>query len=386
VHLLHFWVGRVRLVAGFWSASVAGWAAKGEQIAVNQGGFVIGPRSSSSCRWRHRIAPSVTEGNGYIRRRLSAKTLLALGLAVVALSAIALGVMPVNHTRQLAQRFVGAMQPDSSVPATTYLAPDAAVFLEGASTAASPAQFQTYIDQLKRGKRAFTPVSPLYLNESGAGWLTQIKYFGDDQNLEIADSPLWMDVIIAGDQVTELWVNFTVEGLAPHHVPRALYAQAAQARGTPVPEAWSSGTDAMLSAAARVDQAISRRGWVAGARGLLLIPLAAGLALTAISSCVIVGRARGGHRQTRAVRSWRGAEETAGSTICRLAATRASLNRRTVVAAFRNSGLEPDVHFKPDEFGRAKSHLATPPVPTTACAITASGSTEQMSRTADVGS
>jgi DNA-binding NarL/FixJ family response regulator len=173
-----------------------------------------------------------------------------LGLGV--LGSIA-ALVPRNDAKALGERFVLALHGTSDVRAETYFASDAQVFLPGASLALSPPQFQEYLERLNCNRQAFHALSPVYMTDSGAGWLVEYQCDSPIVNMPGVELPpqLWMEARIADNTITRLWIHFTVEALARLHVQPDVYRAAAELQGIPVPDGWQDGTAAMLAAAQR---------------------------------------------------------------------------------------------------------------------------------------
>src|SRR5262249_20102927 len=136
--------------------------------------------------------------------------------AIIALLIGYQSVLP-NPRRSVAERFAAVLEASSSSTVAQYLTPDAEVFLQGAQSGMPAALFDQYVDRLKRGYRVFRIASPVYLTETGAGWLTDIRYLRNP----VADQPLadpsqhslWMEIAIHDGLITRVWIHFTVESL-----------------------------------------------------------------------------------------------------------------------------------------------------------------------------
>jgi hypothetical protein len=183
---------------------------------------------------------------------------VVLGVLVVfGLAGSAFALLPGNRSRELAEGFAHALDGQADMRLDDYLAPDAEVFVQGATTALSPPQFRHYLDQLKRSRHAFHASSPVYLTEDGAGWLLELKNLSETAiaNPPGIESPaqLWMQARIGERHITRLWIHFTVEALARLHSPADLYRARAVRQDIPLPEAWQDGTAAMVQAAERRD-------------------------------------------------------------------------------------------------------------------------------------
>jgi hypothetical protein len=182
---------------------------------------------------------------------------IALSAAVFSLGVLgsSVAVVPGDESKALGERFVLALHGESDTPAGAYLASDAQVFLQGATSALSRPQFQAYLERLKRGRQELHAVSQVYTTDSGVGWLLEIENMSDTPivNPSGVEPPprLWMEARTADNKIARLWIHFTVEALARLHIQPDVYRAAAELQGTPVPDGWQDGTAAMLAAAQR---------------------------------------------------------------------------------------------------------------------------------------
>jgi hypothetical protein len=162
-----------------------------------------------------------------------------------------------DSRRQLGERFGAALDAPSDQPIDAHFAPGAAVFLQGASTPASPAAVSEYVRQLKRQGQFFHRVSKVYVTPTGFVWLLVVRRTtnsSEDDNAQSAQPGLWLEGTVQNDRITRVRIHFTVEALAAVRQPIEIYRAAAAARQVPLPADWENGTSAMLAAAERVDQ------------------------------------------------------------------------------------------------------------------------------------
>jgi hypothetical protein len=168
--------------------------------------------------------------------------------------------MPQSPKRSVAERFANVLEASSPSAVAEYLTPQAEVFLQGAPSSMSAARFETYIDQLKRGHQAFHTASPIFLTETGAGWLTDIRYLRNSvSDQPLADPPqrsLWMEITIQDGLISRVWIHFTVESLVAIQQQPDTYRASMAARGLPVPDGWIDGTAALLAHAELVDRQV----------------------------------------------------------------------------------------------------------------------------------
>jgi hypothetical protein len=141
--------------------------------------------------------------------------------------------------------------------ADRFLATDAQVFLQGATSEMTRDQFQEYLDLLKRGHRGIRAISRVFVTDHGAGWLITINYVEALENPAPPTAGLWMEAQSQGDQITKLWIHFPVEAIARTMDTAEIYQAAALSRGMPVPPGWRDGTPALLAAAESTDQQIT---------------------------------------------------------------------------------------------------------------------------------
>jgi len=222
-------------------------------------------------------------------------------IVLLLLASVATGfqLLPESQPRVVGERFVQALWGQSDARAEAYLAPDAQVFLQGASSSLSRAQFQAYLEQLKRNRQAFRAASPVYSTDTGAAWLLEIEYLADAAIANPSGTglppQLWMQARIEGNQITRVWIHFTVEALSRMHVTPDVYRTAAEVQGVPVPEAWSEGTPAMVLAAQRATDRADG-GWSESRRQALILAAWLPLALVIV---VAVARRYPRHREPR---------------------------------------------------------------------------------------
>jgi hypothetical protein len=215
--------------------------------------------------------------------------------ALVLLGALgtALALVPDDSSRVLAERFARALDGQSDARPDDQLAPDAQVFVQGATTALSPPEFRAYLDQLKRSRHAFHAASPVYLTQDGAGWLLEIKNLSETAIVHppgIESPPqLWMQARIGENRITRLWIHLTAEALARLRIRADVYRASAERQDLPLPEAWQDGTAAMVQAAGRRDPRAG--GWSESARRALIIVVWAPL-LLAVGAASARGTAR----------------------------------------------------------------------------------------------
>jgi hypothetical protein len=182
-------------------------------------------------------------------------------------------LVPTNPSRRLTEHFIQALQGDSDVRLESYLAPDAEIWLQGASVPLSGAGFQEYVEVMHRGRRRFHAASRIFLTTGGAGWLLSITRTEDEAAVDppgpAMPPVLWMAAAIHDQQITRVWIHFTVEALGRMVTPQ-MYRAAAASRGTPVPDGWAEGTPAMLAAAERTDGSADR-GWTDSSGQLMIL-------------------------------------------------------------------------------------------------------------------
>jgi hypothetical protein len=223
---------------------------------------------------------------------------LVFALVLLVSSVGAIRLLPPNETRAVAEGFVKALEGGFDPPVDGYIASDGEIFLHGAQNPMSPPQFRGYIDQLKRSKEVFQAVSPVYLTDGGAGWLVEIAYLDSPGSVNPRNagpaspsSRLWMQARIENGRISRVWMHFTVEGLSVLHQAPEVYSRDASARGFPVPDDWSQGTDAMLAAAERIDHNMVYD-WTDSARLMLSIVAGVGFVLVVFAAGLAAGMQR----------------------------------------------------------------------------------------------
>ena len=210
-------------------------------------------------------------------------------LLVLGVTSTTLGLLPGDGTRAFAERFANGLDGPPETPLDAYLAPDAQVFLQGATTALSPQQFHVYLDNLRRSRHAFHAATPVYLTQDGAGWLLDIKNLSETAlvNPPGIESPpqLWMQARIDQGRITRLWIHFTVEALERLHIRADVYRASAEGRDLPLPQGWEDGTAAMVQAAERGDPRAAGA-WSESARRALIFAAWAPLLVSLVTACV----------------------------------------------------------------------------------------------------
>ena len=139
-------------------------------------------------------------------------------------------------------------------------APNAEIWLVGATDRISPADFQAYVDRLKQSGAAFVPTSATLRTADGTGWFSTIHRLADkDSTGRSGDTSawLWVEAVPANGKITRLWFHFTASDVQQQRGGLDAYIQQAAARGTPVPPGWENGDTAVVDA---VRGAEGRRG------------------------------------------------------------------------------------------------------------------------------
>jgi hypothetical protein len=177
------------------------------------------------------------------------RTLLVLSLVVVVFGC-RLGLRSSN--RELAERFVEALEGRSEASVATFLAPEVRVFLQGTSDSISAHRFVEYLDQRKRNHQAFRASSRVFMTQAGAGWLADFRYLDHGDAIgpppsRPSEGSLWMETSIEHGSIARVWVLFTVETLAARHQKPEDYQSTMAALGVRVPDGWLDGTPALFS-------------------------------------------------------------------------------------------------------------------------------------------
>jgi hypothetical protein len=215
-------------------------------------------------------------------------------LVLLGVAGTILALVPGDSSRAFAEQFASALEGQPGAIVDDYFAPDAKVFLQGATTAISPPEFRAYLGQLERSRHRFHVASPVYLTHDGAGWLLQIKNVSE---AAIVDPPpvesppqLWMQARVDERHVTRLWIHFTVEALGRLNIRPDVYRASAERNDIPLPGAWQDGTAAMVRAANGRDP---RAGgvWSKSARRALMVVAWAPL-LLALGAAIARGTPR----------------------------------------------------------------------------------------------
>jgi hypothetical protein len=177
-------------------------------------------------------------------------SMLLLAILVVVL--VCLGFRR-DPSKLMAQQFVDALGARSDAQAITLLAPQAEVFLHGATTPLSREGFGAYLSNLHRGGWRFRAVSRVFATPGGAGWLLHISHPSVEDPRVINEPQLWMQAVIGDGGITRLWVHFLPESLARLGTDQESYQHAAALRALPLPAGWSGGAAAIVAAAEASD-------------------------------------------------------------------------------------------------------------------------------------
>ena len=210
-------------------------------------------------------------------------------LAAVACVATARVVSEAAGTQSEADHLATLIAEPGVQPIDDAFAPDAKIWLVGASSAISTAEFQGYVDRVKRDGNAFVATTPVVNTPGGAGWFVGIRPVEEQSNRLTPDTStarLWIETQPATGKIERLWFHFTAADAEQHYGNLDSYVRNAQARGTPVPPGWRNGTAGVLAAlgpssrqpsnSADVDDAAALASWIpltlAGSAGLLRTP------------------------------------------------------------------------------------------------------------------
>jgi hypothetical protein len=212
-------------------------------------------------------------------------------VAFVLLVAVVSGCGVVQHSnpREVGEKFAETLEGRSSVPVEAYLTPDADVYLQGGLHLSRQA-FLDHLARMTAGYDFFHRMSRVYATREGAGWLLDIVRAADAATAyttKVSAPPsFWMEARIDSGHITRLWVHFTLETLLSIRQSPTTYAAAMAAQGLPMPEGWSNGIAAMLTAAeafdAQADQAENAPGSSTPLPAMPLTALAAALLIVRI--------------------------------------------------------------------------------------------------------
>jgi hypothetical protein len=230
-------------------------------------------------------------------RRLVAGLRGRLACVVLALICLALVThLREDSRRQLGERFSAALEAPWDEPVDAYFAPEAGVFLQGATTPVLAPALRDYVRMLKGQGQFFHRVSRVYMTPAGFGWLLVIQKAANmsaDDNTRVLPPGLWLQGTIENDRITRVWIHFTVEALQATGRPVEAYRASMATRQMPLPAAWEDGTPALLAAAERVDeQADNDPGTASRVSGVGALLAGTLLALFAIRARQIVRRNR----------------------------------------------------------------------------------------------
>ncbi len=130
-------------------------------------------------------------------------------------------------------------------------APDAEIWLVGAPTKISAADFQAYVERLKQSGTAFVPTSGQLRTAAGVGWFLRIDHRVEQasQSTGTGDASwLWVEAVPAQGKITRLWFLFSAAAVEQQRGGADAYVQQAAEHGTPVPPGWQDGAAAVVTA------------------------------------------------------------------------------------------------------------------------------------------
>src|SRR5215471_9195689 len=118
-----------------------------------------------------------------------------------------------SSNRELAERFVEALEGRSEASVARFLAPEAEVYLQGAPVSISARRFVEYLDQLKRNHQSFRAASRVFMTRTGAGWLVDVRYLDEGDTIRAppsrpSEGSLWMETRIEHGSIVGAWVLF----------------------------------------------------------------------------------------------------------------------------------------------------------------------------------